>query len=209
MVALGHGQIAWRLAAIHVTYLAADGADKADLRDPDTGDPLPSRRIYGHPIGAVAPLGPPALLSDARMGPLLVGEGLESTWAVAQMLMEQHGPMRVAAVLSLANFQGGWLRDRDGCFDPHAPISDPASPPWLLPDPGDVIVAIDADMAPVRIFARGPMRRRTETMLDAGGRAALCASLARQAWRRVGARSVRVVRPRMGADFNDQIREKA
>ncbi|GER00911.1 hypothetical protein JCM17845_15340 [Iodidimonas gelatinilytica] len=64
-------------------------------------------------------------------------------------------------------------------------------------------------MAPIRIFTRGSMRWREEMVLDAGGRAALCASLARQAWRRVGASSVRVVRPRMGADFNDQIRESA
>jgi hypothetical protein len=74
-----------------------------------------------------------------------------------------------------------------------------------------VVVLVDADMKPLRNQKVQARRGEKPVRRDISGleRAEICASLAAQAWRRAGASSVRCVRPRMGNDFNDEIRRVA
>jgi DNA primase len=199
----------WRRIGVHVTYLSDDGRAKARLRDPQTGEALPARKILGGLEGGMTPLtGLAGLAVDVPGVPLVVGEGIETVWGGVQHL--GLSPCRAAALLSLGNLQGQPLRDRDGAFDPRAARMDPARPAVTIPAAGDVVVLVDADMAPVTVRARQPGRRGVaDARLGALERAELCAALAGQAWRRAGARSVRTPRPPLGQDFNDLVREEA
>jgi DNA primase len=184
--------------AVHVTYLAPGGRAKADLRRRD-GSVMPSRKMFGVVKGAGFPLtdldGP---------GPLLVGEGIETVWAVAQ---GWDGPVRAVAVLSLDNLQGGVVKDEAGSWRIDAPEADPAKPPFTIPQAGDVVILCDADMAPVPAMVRDGRRGKpVKVRLSALQRAELCGALAAQAWLRAGATSVRAIRPRLGLDFNDAVR---
>jgi DNA primase len=184
--------------AVHVTYLAPGGRAKADLRRRD-GSAMPSRKMFGAARGAGFPLtdldGP---------GPLLVGEGIETVWAVAQ---GWEGPVRAVAVLSLDNLQGRVVKDDAGSWRIDAPEADPARPPFTIPAAGDVVILCDADMAPVPALVRDGRRGKpVQVRLTALQRAELCGALAAQAWLRAGATSVRAIRPRLGLDFNDAVR---
>jgi DNA primase len=184
--------------AAHVTYLAPGGRAKADLRRRD-GSAMPSRKMFGAARGAGFPLtdldGP---------GPLLVGEGIETVWAVAQ---GWDGPVRAVAVLSLDNLQGGVVKDEAGSWRIDAPEADPDKPPFTIAGAGDVVILCDADMAPVPAVVRDGRRGKPVTVrLTALQRAELCGALAAQAWLRAGATSVRAIRPRLGLDFNDAVR---
>ena len=189
---------------VHVTYLSADGRSKARLPLVQ-GRERPTRKMFGKVGGNAVSLAPvDAISSDA---PLVVGEGIETTWSFAQ----SRAPCRPVATLSLENLQGGAKRLRDGSLPLWKLEADPERPPFVLSDPGDVVVLVDADMKPLKDqkvqLERGAKPVRMD--LDGLKRAEICAALASQAWRRAGATSVRAVRPRMGMDFNDQIRSVA
>lgn len=187
-----------KLIGVHATYLSRDGAAKAALQTPD-GDPIPARKIWGRAKGGVCPLTP---LTDASLGPLHVGEGLETTLSALQL---EGG--RGAAVLSLDNLQGGWIKDDEGCSPSWPPKPDPARPPWTLPNAGHVRIIVDADMSPIRIKVRDETGAPRFRALDAAGRAQLCADLACAAWRAAGAETVFAFAPaRAGADLNDMVR---
>ncbi|HEY8593290.1 MAG TPA: CHC2 zinc finger domain-containing protein [Sphingomicrobium sp.] len=189
---------------VHVTYLSADGRSKA--RFPLVqGRERPTRKMFGKVGGNGVFLTPPdAMCSES---PLVVGEGIETTWAFAQ----SRAPCRMVATLSLENLQGHAVKLRDGALPLWKVEADPDRAPFTLPDAGEVVVAVDADMKPLRdqkvqVSRGGKPVRRDLSGLD---RAEICATLAAQAWRRAGASSVKCVRPRMGMDFNDQIRSAA
>ena len=203
---------------VHVTYLAADGRGKAALPRAQ-GRERPSRKVFGKVGGHAVMLVPAdALCSDAsgesacppdrQLPPLVVGEGIETVWAFAQGFGR---PCRAVAALSLENLQGGAVRLRDGSLPLWNLRGDPDRAPFTLPDAGDVIVLVDADMKPLRDQKVQDRRGERPARRDISGleRAEICAALAAGAWRRAGARSVRCVRPRMGADFNDVAREIA
>jgi hypothetical protein len=187
---------------VHVTYLSPDGRSKAQL-PPAGGRERPTRKIFGSVGRNAVFLTPP----EAMCSPLelLVGEGIETTWAFAQ---QRGRPCRLVATLSLENLQGGAVKLRDGSLPLWKIEPDPERSPFVLPDAGEVTIAIDADMKPLRDqkvqLERGAKPVRID--LDGLKRAEICASLAIAAWRRAGATSVRAVRPRMGMDFNDQVR---
>jgi hypothetical protein len=189
---------------VHVTFLAPDGRGKARLPLAQ-GKERPTRKMFGKVGGHAVFLTPPeAMCSDA---PLLVGEGIETVWAQAQ----QRAPCRAVATLSLENLQGRAVKLRDGSLPLWNLRSDPEGPPFVLPDPGVVIVLVDADMKTLRdqkvqMAASAKPERGHLTGL---ARAEICASLASQAWRRAGATKVTAVRPRAGMDFNDQLRRVA
>ena len=205
---------------VHVTYLAHDGRSKARF-PPVQGRERPTRKMFGKVGGnAVFLTGPhPDPLPQAGEGegaPLIVGEGIETVWAFAQGFGR---PCRVLATLSLENLQGGAIRLRDGSLPLWNVQADPARSPFTLSPcgspanqprslPGDVIILVDADMKPLRDQKLQRSRGARPERGDLSGleRAEICAALATQAWRRAGASSVRAVRPRMGADFNDQVR---
>lgn len=184
---------------VHVTFLASDGRSKAKL-PLVRGKERPTRKIFGQVGGHAVFLTPAeAMCSPA---PLIVGEGLETTWSFAQSLGR---PCRVAAALSLENLQGGQLRLADGTRPMWNVRSDPDRAPFLLDDAGEVVVAVDADMKALRGQRLQLTRGAKPVTADINGlqRAELCASLAVQAWRRAGASKVSAVRPRVGQDFND------
>lgn len=194
----------WVTTAAHATYLSEDGAAKARLTDPD-GGAVPARKVWGQGRRAGIWLTPPDTPPDVG-GPLLVGEGIETVWSVAQTLFAAHQPCRAVAVASLANLQGAPLRDRWGAFDPDAPQADPDVTPFTVADAGAVIVLVDRDMSPIEVKAKGLFGRAVRRTLTAEDRARLCAGLARQAWLRAGAESVAALAPRPGQDFNDALR---
>jgi hypothetical protein len=190
---------------VHCTYLRADGRDKAALPKAQ-GKERPTRKMWGALGGHAVWLTPPG---EGDGLPLVVGEGIETVWAYAQSIGT---PCRAAAALSLQNLQGSAKRIRGGALPLWRPeYDDERSPPFLVPDAGDVIVLVDADMKPLREQKVQLERGAAPIVADISGlqRAELCATLASQAWRGAGARSVKAVRPRMGMDFNDAIRSAA
>lgn len=217
---------------VHLTFLSADGRSKAAL-PPVQGRERPSRKIFGKVARNAVFLTPPEAMcasfepgtnsQPCRETPLVVGEGLETSWSFAQALGR---PCRAVAALSLENLQGGVVKLRDGALPLWNLRADPERPPFLLfsgpaasphTNPaapgeegglGEVIIAVDADMKPLRDqrvqLAKG--ERPVVADIDGLRRAEICAALASQAWRRAGATKVTAVRPRMGLDFNDQVR---
>lgn len=211
---------------VHVTFLAADGSGKARLpewRDRETGEmrSRPSRKIFGEAKGGAVPIPRRAGASDfldgawlGDPGPLVVGEGLESTLSLLARVGDARGAV---AVLSLDNLQGGWAdtgpKTPDGAraMPLHTLRVDPARPAFTLPDAGPVVIGIDADMKGfpprwVQDRPRGPVEKRALTGAE---RSTICAALAAGHWRAAGAGPVRVMRPHMGKDFNDEAVEAA
>jgi hypothetical protein len=186
---------------VHVTYLRHDGRAKADLGRDGRGQPKPARKMFGKVGGnAVWLTG-----NDDPALPLVVGEGLESTWAFAERFGR---PCRVAATLSLENLQGGIERLKGGAIPLWNIRANPERPPFVVEGAGDVTIAVDSDMKPLRGQKVQMARGAKPVTADISGlqRAEICASLAVQHWRRAGATTVTAVRPPMGRDFNDQMR---
>jgi DNA primase len=189
---------------VHATYLAADGRAKASLPAYPDGTPRPTRKMWGPVSGHAVWLA--GLPHAARDRPLLVGEGIETVWSVAQGYFRRGVPVRAAATLSLDNLQGGIGRDAMGAIKLWSPMADLQRPPFVLPEPGAVIILVDADMKPIERLVqavRGAVRGKR--MLGALERAALCGSIACQHWRHAGATSVKAIRPPVTMDFNDTL----
>lgn len=172
--------------ACHVTYLADDGRAKAAVKT--------ARKMLGRVAGG-------AVWLARRVGsnPLVVGEGIESAWALGQAV----GAHSVAAALSLENLQGGAIRGPGGELM-LPPSADPARPPFLVRGARDVVIGIDADMSPIRATVRAGGVVQRDVVLDQQARAELCAEVACQHWRRIGA-APRAERPQWGQDFNDAL----
>lgn len=184
---------------VHATYLHPRGEGKAALPRTRDGEERPSRKMWGRLSGGAVWLsGSPA---GARDVPLVAGEGIETGWAFVQQLGR---PCRLAAALSLDNLQGFPVTD-GGVLPWWNLRPDPARAAFTIPDPGDVVVLVDADMKPLRDrkVQRARGRRWTLETLSGADRAQLCATLAVKGWQRAGARRVEAVRPPAGMDFND------
>jgi hypothetical protein len=200
-----------QVRGVHVTWLSPDGSRKAELPRMRDGKPRPDRKMLGRVDRCAVFLTP--FEASPEAGPLVVGEGLETVWSFAQGLGR---PCRAAAALSLENLQGGAVRLKGGALPLWNLRANPERPPFLLPDAGEVIALVDADMKPLQVQrhhqTQEPIGPRLQ--LEAGAkpvireigaaeRAEICAQLATQHWRRAGATRVRAERPRMGLDFND------
>ncbi len=192
---------------VHVTYLSADGKSKSLHK--------PSRIMLG-PQGREAPDGivhPGAvwLTSPNGDGPLVVGEGIETTLSAA---IEIGVPCRAVATLSLDRLQGGWLRDSRGRTDFADLVPDPMVPAFTWPEPEDKpwgapIICLDRDMRPIPVRYAGPDDTDIEDMIAGDTRAALCGVLASAAWIRAGAAWVTSVAPMLeDCDFNDQLQHR-
>lgn len=188
---------------VHVTYLSPDGRSKAQLGVTRDGKPVPTRKMFGDVAGGGVWLGP---VDDS--GPLLVGEGIETTLSAACL---DGRPTRMVAALSLGNLEGKAVCLRDGALPIWNVQADASRPPMLIDDAGHVIVAIDADMKALKGRRVQWVRGGKTGLGDVSGpdRARICATLAVQAWRRAGAWPVEAIRPPMGADFNDLMRGAA
>ncbi|MFD1951885.1 hypothetical protein ACFSGX_14015 [Sphingomonas arantia] len=193
---------------VHATYLAPHGRAKAVLRMRD-GSEVAARKMWGPARGAGCWLTP--IDGEPSSGPLLVGEGIETVWSMAQQMIAAGRPVRALAVLSLGNLEGGLMKDARGAIPLWAIQSDPLKPPLTIPDAGDVVVLVDADMKPLRdrLIQRTRGARRERGEIGTLQRAEICASLAVQAWRRTpGVGTVSARRPPLGMDFNDHIRSE-
>jgi len=191
---------------VHATALAVDGQGKARLRDPDTGEAIAPKRMFGTAKGAAIRLSPWA--DDGA--PLLVAEGIESALSAAALVQERLDLVpRVIAAGSLQALSGEALRDRFGRLDPSSPRLDPERAPFTLSNPGRVVIALDHDMSPITVRVRGQVGGTVERVLDASARARLAGDLAAQAWRAAGAAQVTLIAPRAGRDFNDELCDRA
>jgi hypothetical protein len=207
-----------RVWGVHCTYLAPDGGAKARLPRTRDGKDRPTRKMWGRVAGLAVWLtdlrspstasrspSPATAGEDLGPGPLIVGEGIETVWAYVQGAAL---PYRAAAALSLENLQGREIKLRDGSTPLWWPKSDPKRTMFTFPDPGDVVMLVDADMKPLKDQKVQIECGAKPVRADISGmqRAQLCAQLGGQAWRRAGATSFTAVRPRMGNDFNDELK---
>lgn len=201
-----------RIIGVHATYLKPDGSGKAELTAPD-GEPIPARKMWGKHQGGVC------ALTHLRGGagdaptapaPLFVGEGIETTLSALAYWAARGKTVRAAAVLSLDNLQGHWLKDEEGCATQWPPLADLKRPPWILADPGAVIIIVDRDMSAILVKRRDETGAAKRMRLGPEQRAQLCANLAVQHWRNAGAREVEIALPlKVGADLNDMLRDAA
>lgn len=180
----------------HVTYLSADGATKSRW--------TPAKRMWGPQKDHDGRPGGVWLSAPDGPGPLVVGEGIESTLSAMQLLGR---PCRGVATLSLGALQGGWLRDRFGRVDVAQVQPDPDQPAFTWPvAPGtEVLIAVDRDMGPIEVKVRKPGGGTARHRLTPEERARICAGLAVAAWKVAGANVVRVIAPAAGRDFNDEL----
>lgn len=208
----------WRPCGVHVTYLA-DTLDRKMVRQRGDGSEYPARKMLG-PVGGGAVVLPGAgSRVDAldRMAPLYVGEGNETVLSGMAIAGAGEDACGLAA-LSLNNLQGRPLLVR-GAVPLYDPRPDPEGLPIAFQHGGAVVGLIDADMKPLRgpmdpqsgtyrgmaVIERkgGPVVQRT---ISSAERTTLCGALFVHAWRAAGSRA-RAIRPRMGQDFNDAVRE--
>jgi hypothetical protein len=179
---------------VHVTYLRADLSAKAALD--------PAKRMWGPQRDAEGRAGAVWLTSPTAPGPLVVGEGIESTLSAMMLLGVA---CRGVATLSLGALQGGWLLDRFGRLDPEMVSADPERPAFTWPDQDQVMVAVDRDMKPIKVKVRRLGGGTAERRLEAEDRARICAGLAVQAWQAAGSVRISAIAPAAGRDFNDEL----
>lgn len=201
----------WMPIGVHVTFLSPDLTAKAERKWPD-GSSMPARKMLGAALGGCVLLG--RYLPDA---PLFDGEGIETVLSGMAMAGEAAVAGVGIAALSLNNLQGHarMIRDALPLYDVEP---DPDRAPALTFDHrGPVTVLVDADMKALRGWRRGSSIQLPRVIERHGGpiiervittaeRASICAALAVRAWRARGCRAT-AIRPRMGMDFNDQVRE--
>jgi hypothetical protein len=187
---------------VHLTYLARDGRKSGRT---------PAKRMLGPQSLAGAPGAAWLAGPGGSRAPLIVGEGIESTLSAGMLT---GWPCRLVATLSLGRLQGVWLPDQWGRIDPECITLDPERPVFTWPADekwpwGEVIVAVDRDMSPIKVKARRASGGSYQREIDAEERARICAGLATQAWRRacpgLPANAVRTIAPGLGRDFNDEL----
>ena len=188
---------------VSVTYLARGGMGKSTLS--------PSRKVFGPekkagPDGTLV-YGGVWLAPPDSPGQLIVGEGIETVGSAAILFGEAARPV---ATLGLQSLQGLWATDEAGQVDftnlqpatdcPAFTWPNPPNHPWDGP-----IICIDRDMAPIRVKTKQDGRSEYVD-LDAGSRAAICATLASAAWLGTGVSGCAFAIPPSDMDLNDQLR---
>nr|WP_184034126.1 CHC2 zinc finger domain-containing protein [Sphingomonas endophytica] len=202
----------WTPIGVHVTFLRPDLGGKM-VRQRGDGTAYPDRKMLGEVRGGAVVLGRPR-----DVVPLFEGEGLETTLS-GMALGEATADACGLAALSLDNMQGQLVLGRNSAWPLYDPRVNPAAPGVAFTRTGPVTALIDADMKPLRgprdprtgqfrgvpviERRRGPIVWRAVTQAE---RAAVCSALVVQSWRAAGCHA-RAVRPRMGQDFNDAVRE--
>lgn len=182
---------------MHLTYLRADGAGKADtLRDKE-----PAKKMWGPQSHAGAGPGHKPggiVLQRPRddVAVLCVAEGVENALSLAQLVGDGAGAF---AAGSLDRLQGGMAKTSWGAIDWRKPSPDPNAPAATIAHRGPVLIALDSDMSPL-VINRGTKWERT---ISPERRAQVCGVLAEFWWKRQGASDVRCVTPPAGTDVND------
>lgn len=196
----------------HVTYLDRATAAKARLVD-DAGAPMPAKRMWGPQTDAEGRPGAAWLIGPDGDGDLVVSEGIETGLSLATLARLDGRRVRAAAALALGRLQGGWKRDDEGCVDLAQLEPEPSAPAFTWPPPeaapwGEVLIAVDRDMSPLRVRARTGRGKVCWHLLDGETRARICGRLAVAAWRAAGAPRCRAIVPGPGRDFNDELRAR-
>lgn len=213
MVALMRRPPGWEPAGVHATFLAPSLAGKMQRKRRD-GSNYPARKMLGPAGGAGVQL--PGAGGFARGCPLYVGEGIETV--LSGMALAGAGEDAAGlAVLSLGNLEGRPRQVR-GALPLYDIEPDPERMPLCFAHAGPVTGLIDADMAPLEGWQNGrgeTIRPKVierkggpviERAISSAERSEQCAALFVRAWRAQGAAAT-AVRPRMGWDFNDAVRE--
>lgn len=196
------GAARWTLCGVHMTFIAPDGGGKALMWD-DEGGALEAKKMVGEISGGAVLFTNPDRF--ARDGRLVVGEGVESTLALACSLFDLQKKVAPAAAMTLTNLQGGWLADEWGRVSVTSPRIDPDHPPFVFPAPHEgarVLIGVDHDMAEVTVKQRAKIGFAEKVTLGAADRARICASLTRQAWEAAGWNATPLTPP-AGCDFLD------
>jgi len=187
---------------VHATYLRADGKGKADIPDRS------SKVMWGPQSRAGLP-GAGWLSHPERAGPLVEGEGIESTLSAACLRGEV---CRMVATLALDRMQGGWLADVRGHKDPDCPRPDPSRPGFTWPEApaapwGKIVIAVDHDMSPLNVKVRAINGRDAIRTVTGEERARICGTLAQASWRRTTDTPIEIMVPPAGQDWNDVLKE--
>jgi hypothetical protein len=171
----------------------------------------PGKKMFGPQADLDGRPGGVWLARPSGAGTLVVAEGIESALSAAILLDR---PCHVLAALSLNRLQGGWQGDPWGRKNPDQVLADPDQPAltWDLAGLGvtEVLIAIDRDMGAIEVPVRGLGGKTVKRRIDAEQRAAICAGLAKAAWRARLGEGVRIeaMAPPPGQDFNDVLKQK-
>lgn len=192
-----------RFIGCHCTYIDLDQpSGKAEIVHPETGEVLPAKKVRGSAKGGHIELS--ARNIDAGCRRLVLGEGIETVYAVREALREAWAATMAAtwfwAGVSLGNIGGRALQS---VVHPTATITDAkgrirrAKVPGPLPDPEDPhALQIPALATEIILLGDGDSDRfTTENVLR---RAAA-------RWVAPG-RTIRAAWADQGADFNDMLR---
>lgn len=218
------GRVLFRPIGLHVTFLAPSLEAKM-VRTMRDGRTWPDRMMMGRAGGGCVLLGHTTAAEDGPcvtidpQAALFDGEGIETVLSGMALCGAGDAAIGLAA-LSLGNLEGQPRLWKGGIWPLFDIRPDPERRGIAFPHWGPVTVLVDADMKPLRgpkdprtgereglpIVERrgGPIVRRAITTAE---RAEICAALTVQNWRAAGSRRARAVRPHMGMDFNDAIRE--
>jgi len=192
-----------RFIGAHCTWIDLSRKNgKAEIADPETGELLPSKKVRGSAKGGHIHLGGP--LDAAR---LVIGEGIETTYAVRESLLaERAAPLPETmfwASISLGNIGG---RATESVCHPTATLTDSRGRvrrgrlPGPVPDLTDTDVLMPPDgVVEVTILGDGDSDRLTtaNALLRAAARWAKPGRVIKGAWADVG------------GDFNDMLRGAA
>jgi hypothetical protein len=170
-----------RVVAIHRTFLAPDGASKAQVRA--------AKMMLGPAWGGAVRFG----RAGERLG---AGEGIETSASVLQALRAAGDHLPIWALLSLGNFAGAGLPER-------RPARHPERADKVLPSPRP-------DLARPGFMPPAGVREFT-WFADADGDPWTAERLLARAQARYAANGVRlrIARPPAGRDFNDVLRGAA
>lgn len=182
--------------ALHMTYLRADGGGKAEIFDPETGEPLPAKKVRGSKRG-----GHIVLRHCEAPRRLFIGEGIETVLSVATALKVARR-LRVDdafwSSVDLGNLGGGATATIPHPFLKHANGHAQRLPgPW--PDLDAPAIAIPESVEELVLLGDGDSERvLTEMTLER----------AQRRYERDG-RVIRCAFAPEGKDFNDLLKEKA
>lgn len=137
-----------RFLGIHLTWLADDGSDKAEIFAPGTDKKLKVKKFRGLVKGGAI-----RLTGDVPGDVLLIGEGKETTWSVYDPLRRQRPDLSLAAwaAASLGNLGGGGK----------GPEPDMDNPGFLPPVWAKTILILgDGDSDPAKVREQTERCRR-------------------------------------------------
>lgn len=188
---------------IHVTYLDRATGGKARFES--------AKRMWGPQRDSLGRAGGAWLIGPDGEGDLTAAEGIETGLSVVTFAHRAGVPLRACAALSLSRLQGGIAKDADGCMDVFRAEPDLDHPPFTWPTPAvggwrEVMIAVDRDMAELKVRARSGRGRISDFRLTPEARARLCGRLAVRGWLAADAPKARAIAPSVGSDFNDDLR---